>query len=32
MGALLLSACEQPAMTPAAEAPSFAPVLSVKEL
>ena len=33
MGALLLSGCEQPAVTPAAaEAPSFTPVLSVKEL
>jgi hypothetical protein len=33
MGALLFSGCEQPAVTPAAaEAPSFTPVLSVKEL
>ena len=33
MGALLCSGCEQPEVTPAAaEAPSFTPVLSVKEL
>jgi hypothetical protein len=33
MGALLFTGCEQPAVTPsAAEAPSFTPVLSVKEL
>src|SRR5688572_27570448 len=33
MGALLFPGCEQPAVTPAAaEAPSFTPVLSVKEL